>query len=82
MYIDTGSPVPNIPSKSRGLADENKSFCQYGNVDNINEYTLQFGPGSKCVTYAANVIQSGTRPRSVLFMSFNGILELFYLTTS
>ena len=26
MYIDTGSPVPNIPSKSRGLADENKSF--------------------------------------------------------
>ena len=24
MYIDTGSPVPNIPSKSRGLADENK----------------------------------------------------------
>ena len=26
MYIDTGSPVPNIPSKSRGLADENKKF--------------------------------------------------------
>ena len=24
MYIDTGSPVPNIPSKSRGLADVNK----------------------------------------------------------
>jgi hypothetical protein len=24
VYIDTGSPVPNIPSKSRGLADENK----------------------------------------------------------
>ena len=24
MYIDTGSPVPNNPSKSRGLADENK----------------------------------------------------------
>ena len=24
MYIDTGSPVPNIPSKSRGLTDENK----------------------------------------------------------
>jgi hypothetical protein len=22
VYIDTGSPVPNIPSKSRGLADE------------------------------------------------------------
>ena len=26
MYIDVGSPVPNIPSKSRGLADENKKF--------------------------------------------------------
>ena len=26
MYVDTGSPVPNIPSKSRGLADENKVF--------------------------------------------------------
>ena len=26
MYIDTGSPVPNIPSKSHGLADENKKF--------------------------------------------------------
>jgi hypothetical protein len=26
VYIDTGSPVPNIPSKSRGLADENKKF--------------------------------------------------------
>ena len=25
MYIDTGSPVPNIPLKSRGLADENKN---------------------------------------------------------
>ena len=24
MYIDTGSPVPNIPSKSCDLADENK----------------------------------------------------------
>jgi hypothetical protein len=24
VYIDTGSPVPNIPSKSRGLVDENK----------------------------------------------------------
>jgi hypothetical protein len=24
VYIDIGSPVPNIPSKSRGLADENK----------------------------------------------------------
>jgi hypothetical protein len=22
VYIDTGSPVPNIPSKSRGLADQ------------------------------------------------------------
>jgi hypothetical protein len=22
VYIDTGSPVPNIPSKSRDLADE------------------------------------------------------------
>ena len=26
VYIDTGSPMPNIPSKSRGLADENKKF--------------------------------------------------------
>ena len=26
MYNDTGSPVPNIPSKSHGLADENKKF--------------------------------------------------------
>ena len=24
VYIDIGSPMPNIPSKSRGLADENK----------------------------------------------------------
>ena len=24
VKIDTGSPVPNIPSKSRGLADKNK----------------------------------------------------------
>jgi hypothetical protein len=24
VYIDTGTPVLNIPSKSRGLADENK----------------------------------------------------------
>jgi len=23
VQIDTGSPVPNIPSKSRGLADKN-----------------------------------------------------------
>jgi hypothetical protein len=26
VYIDSGSPVPNIPSKSCGLADENKKF--------------------------------------------------------
>jgi hypothetical protein len=26
VYIDTGSPVPNIPSKLRGLADKNKKF--------------------------------------------------------
>ena len=26
MYIDTESPVPNIPSKSRDLADENNFF--------------------------------------------------------
>jgi hypothetical protein len=26
VYIDTGSPVPNIPSKSHGLTDENKKF--------------------------------------------------------
>ena len=24
VYTDTGSPVPNIPSKSHGLVDENK----------------------------------------------------------
>jgi hypothetical protein len=24
VYIDIGSPIHNIPSKSRGLADENK----------------------------------------------------------
>jgi hypothetical protein len=26
VYIDTGSPVPNIPSKSRDLADENNKM--------------------------------------------------------
>ena len=26
VYIDTGSPVPNIPSKSRGLANEYNKF--------------------------------------------------------
>ena len=26
VYIDTGSSVPNIPAKLRGLADENKKF--------------------------------------------------------
>ena len=26
VYIDTGSPVPNIPSKSRDLADENNTI--------------------------------------------------------
>ena len=26
VNIDTGSPVPNIPSKSRGLTDENKKL--------------------------------------------------------
>jgi len=26
VYIETRSPVPNIPSKSRGLADENKKL--------------------------------------------------------
>jgi hypothetical protein len=31
VYIDTGSPVPNIPSKSRGLAHENKTFWRNGN---------------------------------------------------
>jgi hypothetical protein len=31
VYIDTGGPVPNIPSKSRGLADEKKSFWRNGN---------------------------------------------------
>jgi len=30
VYIDTGSPVPNIPSKSRGLADENKKKTFHG----------------------------------------------------
>jgi hypothetical protein len=32
VYIDTGSPVPNIPSKSCDLADENKkNFWRNGN---------------------------------------------------
>jgi hypothetical protein len=26
VYIDTGRPVPYIPSNSRGLADENKKI--------------------------------------------------------
>jgi hypothetical protein len=26
VYIDTGSSVPNIPSKSRGFADENQKL--------------------------------------------------------
>ena len=26
VYIDTGNPVPNIPSKSRGLVDEDKKL--------------------------------------------------------
>jgi hypothetical protein len=26
VYIETGNPVPNIPSKSPDLADENKMF--------------------------------------------------------
>jgi molybdopterin biosynthesis enzyme len=26
VYIDTGSPVPNIPSKLRGLEDENNKL--------------------------------------------------------
>jgi hypothetical protein len=26
VYIDTGSPVPNIPSRSCGLTDENKKL--------------------------------------------------------
>jgi hypothetical protein len=33
MYIDTGSPVPNIPSKSRDLADENNKL--------LTEWTLR-----------------------------------------
>ena len=28
VYIDTGSPVPNIPSKSRVLTDENKKILK------------------------------------------------------
>jgi hypothetical protein len=31
VYIDTGSPVPNIASKSRGLADENNKLLTNGN---------------------------------------------------
>ena len=26
VYIDTGSPVPSIPSKSRGVADKNEKI--------------------------------------------------------
>ena len=35
QYIDTGSPVLNIPSKSRGLADENKIFDGMEMIQNI-----------------------------------------------
>jgi hypothetical protein len=37
VYIDTGSTVPNIPSKSRDLADENNIFWRNGN-DSKQEY--------------------------------------------
>jgi hypothetical protein len=36
VYIDTGSPVPNIPSKSRGLAHENKKLRF--NVPQLKEF--------------------------------------------
>ena len=44
MYIDTGSPVPNIPSKSRGLANENKKT--FGGMEMIrnNHIVLVFFP--------------------------------------
>jgi hypothetical protein len=39
VYIDTGSPVPNIPSKSRGLAEENKKFPDL-NTEKIGSETI------------------------------------------
>jgi hypothetical protein len=33
VYIDTGSPVPNFPSKSRGLADEKTVLLCTSNVE-------------------------------------------------
>ena len=44
MYIDTGSPVPNIPSKSRGLADEKKKI---DGMDKIRKTVLK---GVKTIT--------------------------------
>jgi hypothetical protein len=41
MYTTTGSPVPNVPSKSHGLADENKSFSRNGN-DSKQRILMQF----------------------------------------
>ena len=31
VYIDTGSSVPGVPSKSRDLADENSKILRNGN---------------------------------------------------
>ena len=38
MYIDTGSPVPSFPSKSRGLAAENKKKIWLNGNDSKQEY--------------------------------------------
>ena len=35
VYIDTGSPVPSIPLKSRGLADENRNFLTEWNDSKV-----------------------------------------------
>jgi hypothetical protein len=42
VYIDTGSPVPNIPSKSRGLADENKKTFDGMETSVLNNITVNF----------------------------------------
>jgi len=40
VYIDTGSPVPNIPSKSRGLADENKKVFDRMEMIQKNRFAI------------------------------------------
>ena len=53
VYIDTGSPVPNIASKSRGLADENNKLLTNGNDSNpttvlYKTFAIESQDGKKC----------------------------------